>query len=445
MTGRDGEVAQAPAAPTVEKPGLRKLKPGPGLSRQAVAKNQKLRLQAALSDLVAESGYDAVTVRALTRRANVSTSTFYKHYESVEGCLVGIIGMTIRSVATEVRQSQELDGDVIAGLRKALRSLMDRLAQEPQRAQTVFIESSAAGPRVRDETDAALGELEALLVHTFAVAPRPAAGTKHLAVGLVAGVVGIIRRTTLAGRVDELPGLAGDLTDWMLSVADEEVVTFLRQRSRSVDGNVGDRLQRLGVGSATRESVTGGVNRAIATAARLAATNGLAGLSSAKIRKDAGLSRSEFDQHFASVDDCFLAAVESVSASAATTAQLYAARGRRPGTHAPGPRRHHRAGAHRPAPSRRADRSTRGTRPRSGTAWETTLGDRRRRLGKRDLAHRRKRSRRATNRPASSDRPDLRLHHPRGPSTPGRARPLHTSELDFGTSGTSASSYVSVA
>ena len=71
MSGIDG----APlAASSAEKGGLRKLKPGPGLSRQIVAMDQKLRLRLALVALVAEFGFAAVTVRALIRGAKFMQS-----------------------------------------------------------------------------------------------------------------------------------------------------------------------------------------------------------------------------------------------------------------------------------------------------------------------------------------------------------------------------------
>src|ERR1700761_1853985 len=183
------------AAPTAEKSVLRKLKPGPGLSREEVATDQRLRLRLALAGLAAESGYDAVTVRRLIRRAGISTSTFYNHYDSVDHCFVGIVGTTIRSVVIDIEQGRELGIDPLGALRTALRFWMDRLRQEPQTTRAVFVESFAAGPQVLDEMGAALREFERALVLTFDLAPRPAAGTTHLAVGLVAGAVATIRRT----------------------------------------------------------------------------------------------------------------------------------------------------------------------------------------------------------------------------------------------------------
>jgi AcrR family transcriptional regulator len=313
------------AAPTAEKDVLRKLKPGPGLSREAVATDQTLRLRLALCSLAAESGYDAVTVRSLIRRAGISTSTFYNHYASVEHCFVGIVGTTIRSVVVDIEHRRELGIDPLSALRTAVRFWMDRLRQEPQVTRAVFVESFAAGPQVLDEMGAALRDFESALALTFDLAPRPAAGTTHLAVGLVAGVVGTIRKTTLAGRVEELPDLSDELTDWMLSVANEEVVAFCVPRSRPADGTVGGRLPSIDAEHASRELVADAGRRALMTTARLAASTGVAGLTSAKIRKDAGLSRREFEQHFTGVEQCFLDAIESVATTASEVAERSAA------------------------------------------------------------------------------------------------------------------------
>jgi AcrR family transcriptional regulator len=321
MTSRDGA---ALAARSVEKGALRKLKPGPGLSRQAVATDQKLRLCIALAALVAELGFAAVTVRALIRRAGVSTSTFYNHYHSVEDCFANIVVMTIGILIGDIEEAGRHGIGLLDGMQTGLRHLMDRLAREPTLAQAVFLESIAAGPRVRDEMAAAVSRLEALLSEAYSLAPRPVAGTTHLAAGIVAGVLGTIRKTVLTGRTGELPALTDEVIEWSFSVAHEEVVAFCIPRSRSANGGGGERIPGIGTVEMSREAIADASRRATMTTARLAAANGLTGLTSAKIRKDAGLSRREFEQHFTGVEDCFLGAVESVATVAGNTADAAA-------------------------------------------------------------------------------------------------------------------------
>src|SRR6201995_3848054 len=98
----------AVAEPTATENGtFKKLKPGPGLSRDAVATDQKLRLRRALSSMTAEVGFEAVTVRGLLRRAGISSSSFYKHYDSIEDCLAAIVGATIRGAVDDITRTQD--------------------------------------------------------------------------------------------------------------------------------------------------------------------------------------------------------------------------------------------------------------------------------------------------------------------------------------------------
>lgn len=288
--------------------------------------DQKLRLRLALSAIAAEAGYDAITVRSLIHRASVSTSTFYNHYDSIEDCLASVVGVTIQVLVGDIRDGQRVGPEPLDGLRAGLLNLMERLAREPEMTRAVFIEAYAAGPRVRAEMDAGWSTLETVLVEIFRLAPRPVAGTTHLAAGLVAGIVGTVRKTARTGRAEELPGLTDELTDWMLSVAHEEVVTFYFLKARTSDGEAGGRFRALAAVQASGGSIADAGRRAIMTTARLAAANGLAGLTSAKIRHDAGLSRGEFDRHFAGVEQCFLDAIESIGAVAAAAAESSALR-----------------------------------------------------------------------------------------------------------------------
>src|ERR1700743_435498 len=57
-----------------------------GLLPQFVARNQRERLIAALMLTLAEVGYQKTTVSMIGRRAAVSKSDFYKHFDSKDEC-----------------------------------------------------------------------------------------------------------------------------------------------------------------------------------------------------------------------------------------------------------------------------------------------------------------------------------------------------------------------
>ena len=53
-------------------------------------------LQKALIELIIEDGYEAVSVRAITQRAQVGYKTFYRHYQDKEALLYAILADLLR-------------------------------------------------------------------------------------------------------------------------------------------------------------------------------------------------------------------------------------------------------------------------------------------------------------------------------------------------------------
>jgi AcrR family transcriptional regulator len=59
-----------------------------GIPGQIVAEHQRLRLLVAMAEVLGEHGYANVTTTHVSERANVSTSTFYKHFGNLWDCLL---------------------------------------------------------------------------------------------------------------------------------------------------------------------------------------------------------------------------------------------------------------------------------------------------------------------------------------------------------------------
>jgi hypothetical protein len=75
-----------------------RLRPGPGRSREAVAANQRERIQRAMVELAAEGGRKRITVRQLAKLAGVSSATFYSLFDGVEDCLLRTSGAITNDV-----------------------------------------------------------------------------------------------------------------------------------------------------------------------------------------------------------------------------------------------------------------------------------------------------------------------------------------------------------
>lgn len=128
----------------------------PGLPRgrsrlpaPAVRAAQRGRLLRAVIAAVAESGYAAVTVADIVRRARVSRAAFYDHFAGKENCFLAATGEGDRLMLDRILAAARA---VPAGapdedaLRAALRAFLAFLADEPAFARVFYIDMPGAGP-----------------------------------------------------------------------------------------------------------------------------------------------------------------------------------------------------------------------------------------------------------------------------------------------------------
>src|SRR3954447_15519270 len=73
-----------------------------GLSPEFVARNQRDRLIAALIFPLAHVGYQKTTVSMIGRRAAVSKSDFYKHFDSKDECFLAAYDYAVDRIRSTV-------------------------------------------------------------------------------------------------------------------------------------------------------------------------------------------------------------------------------------------------------------------------------------------------------------------------------------------------------
>src|ERR1700760_3046114 len=73
-----------------------------GFSPEFVARNQRERLISALILTLAEVGYQKTTVSMIGRRASVSKSDFYKHFDSKDECFLAAYDFAVDRIRTAV-------------------------------------------------------------------------------------------------------------------------------------------------------------------------------------------------------------------------------------------------------------------------------------------------------------------------------------------------------
>jgi len=273
-------------------------------------------------ELAVEQGYETITVRGLSRAAGVSTRSFYSHFANVEDCFVGTHESVMRQAVHSASVERDPDESWEAGIRARVRSLMENIAADPQAARLVLVETFAVRPGIQDRLGDALAPFEQLMTESLASAPTRVVAPPHLVTGIAAGVMCVARMTSLTDRAGELPGLANEVANWMLSLPSEQLLGARITRSRSlVPAPSSDAELQTPAGPSGNDRQADERARVFNAVAKLEVAGGFESLTGPRIRAEAGVSRRRFDASFADVNECFLGAVDAVAGSAATCAE----------------------------------------------------------------------------------------------------------------------------
>lgn len=172
---------------------------------------------AALTESLAERGYEATTVAMIGKRARVSKSDFYKQFESKDACFLAAYDEAVNGIREPMLAACGAEDSWAAGMVAALRALLDALAAEPARTGLVLVEGLRAGRGVYDRYQAALRSFAAQL-HDGAPAPpdgvNPPEATEEAVVG---GVAALLSRRVIAGEIERLPDLLPEIAEFALT------------------------------------------------------------------------------------------------------------------------------------------------------------------------------------------------------------------------------------
>ncbi len=125
--------------------GLRRLPPGPhGLPPELVERNQRERLIAAMAEVCAEKGYGSTSVADVTRRAGVSTASFYRQFKDKQDCMLASFEELFERLLAEIERAAaaaEAEERAQVGVRTAAALL----AADPPAARLLTVEIAAVG------------------------------------------------------------------------------------------------------------------------------------------------------------------------------------------------------------------------------------------------------------------------------------------------------------
>jgi AcrR family transcriptional regulator len=139
-----------------------------GIPAGIVVEHQRLRLLAAMGEALGEHGYANVTTTHVSERANVSTSTFYKHFGNLWDCLLAAYVAAADHLCEAIEAGCAEAGAGGDPLRGGIETALGFFAAEPQLGLLV----SAQAPREATSLNAA----RRLLISRLAAMLRRARG-----------------------------------------------------------------------------------------------------------------------------------------------------------------------------------------------------------------------------------------------------------------------------
>lgn len=188
-----------------------------GLPREYVAQNQRERLTQALADALYERGYEKTTVSLIGKRAGVSKSDFYKHFESKDACFLATYDFAVEKIREQVVSACAEAGEWATGVRDALAALLAYLANEPAQARLVLVEGLRAGRGIYDRYQEALQSFVPYLRDGAPTPPREVAPPEATDEAVVGGIASLLGRRVIAGETERLGEFLPDIAEFALT------------------------------------------------------------------------------------------------------------------------------------------------------------------------------------------------------------------------------------
>lgn len=192
------------------------------LSRETVLASQRGRLLHAVLIAVAQKGFGSVVVGDVIAEAGVSRKAFYEHFDGFDECWSEAWEIAIDVLFVEIGKAVAERGDLTD--REALIGLgaevsLNLSAAEPLVAHATLLDVLGAGPAGVKASQAVVERHANLILMTWD-GKSYADSTEERRLAAMAAVAiysGTVRAYLVAGRADEMPALAGQLTKLIIA------------------------------------------------------------------------------------------------------------------------------------------------------------------------------------------------------------------------------------
>ena len=187
------------------------------LAPEEVTSDQRRRLLAAVPGVVAECGYEAMSVADIVKRAAVSRNAFYKSFSDKQDCFA-IAHEDAHEALFEILAQPCEGGETTAErVERSLAAGLDALASEPDMARLLFVEAPSAGEEIALRYHEWLRRYGTLLRAAAPDIPAEAQPAAEVEGVIVGGIASRVAREVLQGRADKLRDLTVPLVEYTLA------------------------------------------------------------------------------------------------------------------------------------------------------------------------------------------------------------------------------------
>jgi AcrR family transcriptional regulator len=182
------------------------------LPPEVVEANQRQRVAAAASRLLAEQGYASLTVERLQQAAGISRSTFYVHFANKREAVLAAYDLAFERFSSSLAEASLAEPDRPRRVRAAIATALDLAAAEPEQAQLLSGFALCADPELTRRVFDYHDRLALLLCDSKGTGVPDVSGQ-----ALVGAVTSILARHLIAGDREVLRDLEVQLVRLALS------------------------------------------------------------------------------------------------------------------------------------------------------------------------------------------------------------------------------------
>lgn len=189
----------------------------PHSPRSRAALTQRERIVRAVGQLVAENGFQTLSIPKISATAGTSNQTFYEHFDNKLEAFLTVFEVSLSTALLAATEAFEAAGDTPSAVGAAIRALLEHIAADELLARVAFFDVLTAGPMALDQADAALGSLTAFLRPRVASHGVGTAAPDTLLQAVGCGTWSVIQHEIAVGRRAALPELGPELARVVLA------------------------------------------------------------------------------------------------------------------------------------------------------------------------------------------------------------------------------------